>query len=66
LQEAIGKDVRFVDGAGGIARRVAQLTENQAFIRTSEDIAVTTGLAADFGRLGPALSRLGIERVEEI
>lgn len=66
LQEAIGKDVRFVDGAGGIARRVAQLTENQTFVRTFEDIAVTTGPAADFGRLGPALSRLGIERVEEI
>jgi len=66
LQDAIGKEVRFVDGAEGIARRVAQLTEGQAFMRTSEEIAVTTGPAADFARLGPVLSRLGIDRVEEI
>ena len=66
LGKAMGPDVRFVDGAQGIARRIAHLTEDQRFERTSDDLAVTTGPVAAFLELAPALSTLGIERVERI
>lgn len=66
LGEAMGPQVRFVDGAAGIARRIAHLTEGQPFLRTDGDFAVTTGPVADFADLKPALTTLGIERVEAV
>ena len=59
LQEAFGKDVTFVHGANGIARRIAHLVEGQKFPRRRRDFAVTTGALDDFERLGPAFERCG-------
>ena len=56
-----GAGVGFVHGAGGIARRIASLTEGQSFARSAPDFAVTTGDLDDFKRLAPAFAQLGIE-----
>lgn len=66
LSRRMGPQVRFVDGAEGIARRIAHLTEGQSFVRTTGDLAVTTGPISAFEDLVPALSERGIERVESI
>ncbi|MEZ5682001.1 MAG: glutamate racemase [Erythrobacter sp.] len=65
LREAFGKDVTFLHGAEGIARRIAHLTQGQALERTEPDRAVTTGDLADFERLGSAFASYGIERLEK-
>ncbi|MGN6496611.1 MAG: glutamate racemase [Tsuneonella sp.] len=66
LGQAMGPHVHFVDGAQGIARRIAHLTAGQRFERTEADIALTTGRSADLAALAPTLSALGIDRIEEI
>ncbi|MFA6219174.1 MAG: glutamate racemase [Erythrobacter sp.] len=65
LRAALGHDVRFVDGAAGIARRIAFLTRGQSFARSGPDRAVTTGDLADFTRLAGAFAGYGIERLEK-
>lgn len=60
LRAAIGRDVAFVHGAEGIARRVAFLTEGQPFERAQGDFAVTTGSLDDFTKLGQAFAAYGI------
>ena len=64
LGAAFGPGVRFVDGADGIARRVAVLTEGQRFERNGSDRAVTTGTMADWQRLALALAGYGLDRLE--
>lgn len=66
LRQAFGKDMRFVHGAEGIARRIAALTEGQAFERGVPDRAITTGELADFEKLEGAFARYGIERLEKL
>jgi glutamate racemase len=66
LRAALGDNVRFVDGAEGIARRIAFLTQGQAFLRTSPDVAVVTGGVARAEPLLPALKTYGLERIEPI
>ena len=63
LASAFGPHVRFVDGAVGIARRIAFLTEGQAFARTGPDYAVFTRGPVD-STLAPALLRFGLESTE--
>ena len=63
LSVAMGPEVAFVDGAAGIAKRIAQLTSGQPFARSQSDFAVITGPVADFEALSPTLARMGIERV---
>ena len=65
LREAFGRDMRFVHGAEGIARRIAALTEGQAFARSGPDRAITTGDLADFEKLSGAFAHYGIERLEK-
>jgi len=63
LGEAFGPDVRFIDGADGIARRIASLTQDQEFTRNSPDLALfTTG--AGIEGLEPALAQRGLMQVE--
>ena len=62
LRAAMG-DVAFVHGAQGIARRIADLTGGQPFMRGSGDLAVLTGDAADDAILMPALRKAGIDRI---
>jgi glutamate racemase len=63
LRRALG-DVRFIDGAQGIARRIGYLTQGQAFARPSSDLALFTGEPEGFATLQAALRRYGLERVE--
>jgi glutamate racemase len=64
LRAALG-DVRFVDGAEGIARRVQSLTQGQDFARKEPDLALFTGDPERIGKLLPALRRFGLERAEQ-
>jgi glutamate racemase len=66
LRAALGEDVRFVDGAEGIARRIAHLTQGQEFLRRSPDVAVVTGDLARTAPLAAALKTYGLERFEPL
>jgi len=66
LHAAMGDNVRFVDGAQGIARRIAYLTDGQDFLRTSPDVAVVTGGLAQTKPLEGALKSYGLERLEQL
>ncbi|MEO5597912.1 MAG: glutamate racemase [Novosphingobium sp.] len=62
LAEVFGPHVRFVDGAAGIARRIAYLTQGQPFARSQPDFALFTGNGEGVTALEPALSRYGLAR----
>ena len=64
LGAAFGPRVGFVDGAAGIARRIASLTEGQSFARFGPDRAITTGSMEDWQRLAPALADYGLRHLE--
>ncbi len=60
LGEAFGDGVAFVDGAAGIARRIAFLTQGQQFRRIHPDMAVFTRDDPAVSLLGPVLDRRGL------
>lgn len=60
LGAAFGPDVQFVDGAAGIARRIAQLTAGQAFARSGPDRALFTRDGPELARLQSALAARGL------
>jgi glutamate racemase len=62
LSAAFGPGVRFIDGAQGIARRIAHLTQGQSFTRTAPDLALFTA-HEDFAPLAPALAARGLDRI---
>lgn len=62
LAEAFGPGVAFVDGAQGIARRIAFLTQGQDFDQTSPDIALFTRGELNIAALSPALAARGLLR----
>ncbi|WP_144098013.1 glutamate racemase [Croceicoccus sediminis] len=64
LQKAFGPEVRLIDGAEGIARRIAALTEGQPFARSRPDRAVFTRDEPGLSGLKDALARRGIEEIE--
>jgi glutamate racemase len=64
LHAALGKDVRFVHGAEGIARRIASLTKDQKFTRIIPDFALFTGDPDQFSTLLPALGDYGLDCAE--
>ena len=61
LAQAFGPGTRFIDGAAGIARRIAHLTQAQAFERKAPDLALFTRDGAELAALGPSLARYGLE-----
>lgn len=64
LAAAIARPVAFVDGAAGIARRIAFLTHGQTFARDQPDVAVFTG---DIGAgLDRALAGYGFDSIERL
>jgi len=63
LRDAFGPNVTFVDGAAGIARRIASLTAGQPFLRTSADVALFTGDLGGTTTLLPALAAYGLEEI---
>ena len=64
LHAAMGGKVQFIDGAQGIARRIAYLTQGEPFLRTSPDVAVVTGSITEAAPLAPAMKSYGLERIE--
>ncbi len=66
LGEALGRNVQFVDGAAGIARRIEFLTQGQEFSRENPDLAVFTGSNGSLVKLRPALSSYGLDRIEHL
>lgn len=63
LAQVFGPDVRLVDGAQGIARRIKVLTEGQAFARQSAHQALTTGPLDAFEELSEAFAQAGITKL---
>ena len=66
LGAALGPGVRLVDGAQGIARRIAHLTKGQGFLRISPDFALVTANLADAESLLPVLKRYGLEHLSSL
>ena len=64
LGVVLGPGVQLVDGAQGIARRIAAVTEGQPLARSVPDRAVTTGSMADWQRLAAALAHYGLTQLE--
>ncbi|MEL7689908.1 glutamate racemase [Citromicrobium bathyomarinum] len=65
LREVFGQDIQLIDGAQGIARRIASLTHGQVFAREQEDFAVATGSAESLSTLAPMLTRYGLMRATQ-
>jgi glutamate racemase len=63
LADVFGPKVAFIDGAQGIARRIAYLTATQSFARQGSDFAITTGYDHDPETLAPAFAPYGIPEV---
>lgn len=63
LSHEFGGKVRFVDGAQGIARRIAYLTHEQEFGRTGHDLGIITGDDAENSALHSALAANGISKI---
>ena len=67
LAEAARKPIQFIDGAQGIARRIAHLTKHTTWSTENQDgIFVTTGELADIEPYRPALGEYGIRRYETL
>jgi len=67
LQAASPRPIRFIDGAEGIARRVAVLTEGQAWPEhRPQGIAVFTAALAASRALERALAAYGLYRIETL
>lgn len=64
LAHGFGPEVQFVDGSAGIARRIAHLTQGQAFDASTPSMAITTGDLDEFRLLGPTFEQHGISRLE--
>ena len=67
LQAAVGPDVRLIDGAAGIARRIVDLTQGQAWpASAAPGLAVFTRSADRPPPPLAALAPYGIDRIETI
>jgi glutamate racemase len=64
LAAAFGPRVRFVHGAQGIARRIADLTQGQDFAGGTAGMALFTRDGPDVGALASALGQYGLNRIE--
>lgn len=64
LAQAFGPDVQFIDGAKGIARRIAHLTQGQDFTPGTSSRFVVTGEVQAAQDLLPLLKTLGFAGVE--
>ena len=67
LAAAAARPIRFIDGAAGIARRIAYLTKGLSWPSQSpQGIFVTTGDLADVEPYRSAFARYGISRFEKL
>jgi glutamate racemase len=62
LAAAFGPGTAFIDGAAGIARRIASLTAGQPWRRERADRAIFTRGGDDLEALAPALAARGLDR----
>jgi len=65
LRAVFGQEIQLVDGAQGIARRIASLTQGQEFERAQDDFAVATGSTESLSALTPMLARHGLMRATQ-
>jgi glutamate racemase len=64
---AAAPGMKFVDGAAGIARRIAFLTQGQNWAaEPGEGIFVTTGSVTELASLTPALSSYGLTQIKSL
>ena len=63
LAQAFGNTVQLIDGAEGIARRIASLTGDEVFERRDCDLAVFTALEEPNEALRASLHAYGLERI---
>ncbi len=66
LGRAFGTTVQLIDGAEGIARRIASLTAGQSFERQRGDFAVFTADPDQSDTFAATLRGYGIERIERL
>jgi glutamate racemase len=66
LDRAFGGKVQFIDGAQGIARRIAYLTRGQSFDRQGEDFAIVTGDDENSPALLAGLKLYGIGTIRRL
>ncbi len=66
LAAAFGNKVQFIDGAQGIARRIAYLTQGQSFDRQDDNFVIVTGNEQDSAPLLGGLERYGIGRIQPL
>jgi len=60
LSAEFGPEVRLIDGADGIARRIVSLTDGQVFERRKPDLALFTRNEPALAELTPALAACGL------
>lgn len=66
LTAALGQDMCLVDGAQGIAARIATLVGDQPFMRSQPDLAIFTGGINHRPFFAEMLARYGLERIEPL
>lgn len=66
LRAELGSSVRLVDGAAGIARRIAHLTQDQPMVRSRPDFAVFTAEPDRSPAFASALKGYGIDSLERL
>ena len=66
LAAAFGSSVQFIDGAQGIARRIAYLTAGQSFARDGDDFGIISGHDHDQAALSAAFEQYGIAEVRDL
>lgn len=67
LADAAQRPIQFIDGAQGIARRIAYLTKHMSWpAENRQGIFVTTGELADIASYRPAFEGYGISRFEKL
>ena len=66
LGKAFGDGVQFVDGAAGIASRIAALANGQPWARRGPDIAVFTAEPLGGSAFARALEDYGLKRIERL
>ena len=60
-------NMRFVDGAAGIARRICHLTDGQSWPNEPTDgVFVSTGPVAELESLRPALATFGLTQIKAL
>ena len=64
LREAIGRDLAMVDGAQGIARRVAHLAQDFTWPQAAGGQALFTARTAGVEALAPALAGFGLTQLD--